>query len=279
MLEQEIKNNVANALHEDVGAGDITAGLVPQNVEANASIVCRQQAVICGQAWVNECFQQINASISIDWLVNEGDTVDANTVVCIIKGPAHSLLTAERTALNFLQTLSATATVTRQYVDAITGTSAKILDTRKTIPGLRLAQKYAVRCGGGHNHRIGLFDAILIKENHIHAAGSIEAALKQAAASTYGNNIKIEVEVESLDELQQALTAGAHFVLLDNFTEDLLARAVELNQGRANLEASGNISLDTIRSIAETGVDDISIGGLTKHVDAVDFSMLFDLEQ
>ena len=279
MLEQEIKNNVATALLEDVGSGDITAGLVPQNAEANASIVCRQRAVICGQAWVNECFQQIDTSICIDWLVNEGDSVDANTVVCNIKGPAHSLLTAERTALNFLQTLSATATVTRQYVDAITSTSAKILDTRKTIPGLRLAQKYAVHCGGGHNHRIGLFDAVLIKENHIHAAGSIKAALKQAAASTYGNNIKIEVEVESLDELQQALTAGARFVLLDNFTVDQLIQAVKLNQGQANLEASGNITLDTIHSIARTGVNDISIGGLTKHVDAIDFSMLFDLEQ
>ena len=279
MFEQEIKNNVATALHEDVGTGDITAGLLPHNARANASILCRERAVICGQAWVNECFQQIDATINIDWLANEGDEVDANTVVCHIKGPAHSLLTAERTALNFLQTLSATATVTRQYVEAVAGTTARILDTRKTIPGLRLAQKYAVRCGGGHNHRIGLFDAILIKENHIRAAGSIATALQQALANTGGKQIKIEVEVESLEELQQALTAGARYVLLDNFTTDELTRAVALNQGRTNLEASGNISLDTIGDIARTGVNDISIGSLTKHVHAVDLSMLFDIEQ
>jgi nicotinate-nucleotide pyrophosphorylase (carboxylating) len=279
MLEQEIKNNVATALHEDVGTGDITAGLLPHNAQASASILCRQQAVICGQAWVNECFRQIDASIATEWLVNEGDVVDTNTVVCRINGPAQRLLTAERTALNFLQTLSATATVTRQHVDVIAGTSTRILDTRKTIPGLRLAQKYAVRCGGGHNHRIGLFDAMLIKENHIRAAGSIAAALEQAAASSGGKEIKIEIEVESLNELQQALTAGARFVLLDNFTVEQLVQAVALNQGQANLEASGNINLNTIRSIAETGINDISIGGLTKHIDAIDFSMLFDLEQ
>lgn len=277
MLEQEITNNVATALNEDVGSGDLTAQLLPADTMASATIICREYAILCGQAWANECFKQVDPACNLNWLATEGDAVSANTEVCHIHGPARSLLTAERTALNFLQTLSAVATVTAQYVNAVAGTGVKILDTRKTIPGLRLAQKYAVTCGGGHNHRIGLYDAILVKENHIRAAGNVTAALKQAQEAADGN-IRIEVEVETLEELQQALDAGARYVLLDNFNNEQLHEAVAINNGQAGLEASGNVSLDTIRAIAETGVNEISIGGLTKHIQAVDFSMLFEIK-
>lgn len=276
MLEKEIKNNVATALAEDVGSGDLTAQLLPAEARADAGILCREAAVVCGQDWVDECFRQVSESIKVNWLASEGEAVAADTMVCHLHGPARSLLTAERTALNFLQTLSAVATVTSQYVKAVEGTAVRILDTRKTIPGLRLAQKYAVSCGGGHNHRIGLYDAILIKENHIRAAGSIADALRRAGSNN--NKIKIEVEVENLQELQQALDAGAEHVLLDNFSIDQLREAVNMNQNRANLEASGNVSLQNIRSIAETGINDISIGGLTKHIHAVDYSMLFEIK-
>ncbi|MDH5632875.1 MAG: carboxylating nicotinate-nucleotide diphosphorylase [Gammaproteobacteria bacterium] len=278
MLDQEIKNNVANALREDLGSGDLTAQLLPADGQAVAEIICREQAVICGQAWVNECFAMVDPVIHLDWHIQEGQQVDANSSVCRINGSARNMLIAERTALNFLQTLSAVATATQHYVNAVAGTGVRILDTRKTIPGLRLAEKYAVRCGGGHNHRIGLFDAILIKENHIRAAGSIAKALGLANSSTDGS-VKIEIEVESLDELQQALAAGARYILLDNFSNDQLREAVQINSGRANLEASGDVSLDTVRDIALTGIDEISIGGLTKHIRATDFSMLFDISQ
>ncbi len=268
---------VAAALAEDVGAGDLTASLVDADVVVGAQIIARQPLVLCGEAWVDEVFRQVDAGIVVDWYVGDGGRAGTGDVICKLVGPARSLLTGERTALNFLQTLSATATTTAAYVAAIDGTNARVLDTRKTIPGLRLAQKYAVTCGGGHNHRVGLFDAILIKENHIKSAGSITAAL-QAAADGH-DDVLIEVEVENLDELHEALDAGAARILLDNFSLEDLATAVEINRGygivAAELEASGNVTLETIRAIAETGVDYISTGAITKNIAAVDLSMLF----
>lgn len=270
-----IREQVRQALLEDVGAGDLTAGLVPENSSVNAQVISRQQAVIAGRAWVDEVFRQVDSGIVIDWRCRDGMQVMPDDVVFEVSGNARRLLTAERTALNFLQTLSAVATRTRQYVDAVAGTGVNILDTRKTIPGLRLAQKYAVTCGGGVNHRIGLFDAVLLKENHIAAAGSISAALLKAQETVSGE-VEIEVEVESLDEMQQALSAGAKRMLLDNFGLDDLRHAVALNDNRARLEASGNVTLETVRSIAQTGVNDISVGELTKHITAIDLSMRFD---
>ncbi len=268
---------VAAALAEDVGAGDLTASLVDADVVVGAQIIARQPLVLCGEAWADEVFRQVDAGIVVDWYVGDGGRAGTGDVICKLVGPARSLLTGERTALNFLQTLSATATTTAAYVAAIDGTNARVLDTRKTIPGLRLAQKYAVTCGGGHNHRVGLFDAILIKENHIKSAGSITAAL-QAAADGH-DDVLIEVEVENLDELHEALDAGAARILLDNFSLEDLATAVEINRGygivAAELEASGNVTLETIRAIAETGVDYISTGAITKNIAAVDLSMLF----
>ena len=271
---------VAAALAEDVGAGDLTASLIDDDAVVGAQIIARESFIVCGEEWVNEVFRQLDSNIIVDWYVGDGGRVAANDVVCKLVGPARSLLTGERTALNFLQTLSATATTTAFFVEAISGTGAKVLDTRKTIPGLRLAQKYAVSCGGGENHRVGLFDAILIKENHVRSAGGITAALQRA--SERHPDVMIEVEVENHDELLEALDAGAQRVLLDNFSVDELRRAVEINRDygyvAAELEASGNVTLETIRAIAETGVDYISTGAITKNIDAADVSMLFRID-
>jgi len=270
---------VTNALAEDIGSGDLTASLVDAEEIVGATIVARESLVLCGQHWVDEVFAQLDDAVVIDWYVGDSQTAEANDVICKLVGPARSLLSGERTALNFLQTLSSTATITSKYVKAVEGSKTRILDTRKTLPGLRLAQKYAVICGGGMNHRVGLFDAILIKENHIKSAGSITAALKLAQDSNA--EVLIEVEVESHEELLEALDAGATRILLDNFSIEELRQAVELNKNygytAAALEASGNITLDSISAIAATGVDYISTGAITKNVDAIDFSMLFKI--
>jgi nicotinate-nucleotide pyrophosphorylase (carboxylating) len=273
-----VADTVAAALREDVGAGDLTAQLVPADRQARASVITREEAVVCGRAWVEETFRQVDERIRVEWQANECDRVRADQTLFTVFGPARGMLTAERTALNFLQLLSSTATITRRYVDSVAGTSCQILDTRKTIPGLRLAQKYAVRCGGGVNHRIGLFDAMLVKENHIAAAGSIAAAV--SAGRRLNDRVMLEVEVENFDELEQALDAKVDRVLLDNFSLDDMRRAVQLAKAHRNtgikLEASGNMSLEALRHVAQTGVDFISVGGLTKHVKAVDLSMRFD---
>jgi len=271
---EEIQRQVKLALSEDVGSGDLTAALVPADEQTVARVISREEAVLAGCEWFDEVFRQLDAGIIVEWSASDGTTVSDNQLLCTVSGNAASILTGERTALNFLQTLSAVATRTRRYVDAVRPLPVNILDTRKTIPGLRLAQKYAVTCGGGVNHRVGLYDAVLIKENHILAAGSICEALQQALAQTPANT-EIEIEVESLDEMKEALDAGARRLLLDNFSLQQLCEAVEINQGRARLEASGNVNLQTVRSIAETGVNDISIGELTKHIEAVDLSMRF----
>lgn len=268
-----VREEVARALAEDVGSGDITAALIPADALAEATVICREQAVLCGTAWFNAVFHALDTRIHVVWHAQDGDALSPNQSLCTLTGPARGLLSGERTALNFLQTLSGTATCARRYAEAVASTGAKVLDTRKTLPGLRAAQKYAVRCGGGHNHRMGLYDAILIKENHILAAGSITQAVTLARQLAAGKTI--EVEVETLDELQEALAAKADSVLLDNFQLSELQQAVAITQGRARLEASGGISLDNIRSIAETGVDFISVGGITKDVQAVDLSMRF----
>ena len=270
-LQEAVHLNVAAALEEDIGSGDLTANLLPAGVKADARVISREDAVLCGSAWFEECFRALDPSVDIHWLVREGQPVEASQVLCEISGNARALLSAERPALNFLQTLSATATITRRYADAIAGTGAMVMDTRKTLPGLRLAQKYAVKCGGGANQRTGLYDGILIKENHIAAAGGIRPVLQAALSLNAG--VSIQIEVENLDELTEALEAGATLVLLDNFTTSQLREAVQLTAGRAVLEASGNITLDNIREVAETGVQRISIGSLTKHVQAVDLSM------
>ena len=273
-FKQLVLNQVALALAEDIGSGDLTAQLIPVAQLASASIVVRENAIICGIDWVNACFKHLDPSVTIDWLVAEGERVHSNQVLCKITGGARALLTAERCALNFLQTLSATATQTRKYVDAVAGTKTQILDTRKTIPQLRLAQKYAVTIGGGHNQRLALYDGVLIKENHIAAAGSIDAVMQQAL--TLGTGTDVQIEVENVVQLEQALDAGATNILLDNFSIDLLRAAVRINVQRgksAILEASGGISLDNVLEIAQTGVDRISIGALTKNVNAIDFSM------
>ena len=262
---------MALALAEDIGTGDLTAALIPAAQQAQATIVSREKAIICGIDWVNACFKSLDENIDIKWRVNEGDKIASNQVLCEISGNARAILTAERCALNFLQTLSAVATQTREYVDAIADTKAQILDTRKTLPGLRLAQKYAVTVGGGANQRLALYDGILIKENHIAAAGSIHEALSHALQ--LNKNVSIQIEVENLDELQQALNAGATRILLDNFTISDMQAAVNMNAGKALLEASGNVNLDTVRAIAETGVDRISIGSLTKNIRAIDLSL------
>ena len=272
-LQTTIETDIQHALEEDIGTGDVTAQLVPAGELATAVIISREHAVICGIPWATAVFHHVSRDIVIDWQVKEGDTVSAGNALCALSGPARALLTAERCALNFLQTLSATATATRSYVDAIAGTNAHILDTRKTLPGLRLAQKYAVRVGGGLNQRIGLYDGILIKENHIAAAGSIEAVLANARA--LNANVPIQIEVETLAQLQSALDAGAKLILLDNFNPSMLKEAVRISAGRAILEASGGIDLSNVREIALTGVDRISIGGLTKHIQAIDLSMRF----
>ena len=266
-----VSNQVAAALAEDIGTGDLTAALVLANSDAQATIISREDAVICGQDWVNACFSQLDGNVQIKWHVAEGDKISANQLLCEISGNARALLSAERCALNFLQTLSAVATHTAQYVAAITGTKAHILDTRKTLPGLRLAQKYAVTVGGGMNQRLALYDGILIKENHIAAAGSIHAAFEHAMQNN--PNVSIQIEVENSDELQQALSAGATSILLDNFSLADMREAVKIAAGKALLEASGNVDLTTVRSIAESGVDRISVGSLTKNIRAIDLSM------
>ena len=272
-----IERQVAEALAEDIGGGDLTAALIPADARAAARVIAREAAVLCGRDWFDAVFRQLDAEVTVTWEAADGDAVSEDQTLCRLQGPARVLLSGERTALNFLQTLSATASRAARYVEAVAGTGARILDTRKTIPGLRLAQKYAVTCGGASNHRIGLFDAILIKENHIAAAGSIEAALAEArrlAADRVG--VEIEIEVEDLAQLEAALNAGARRVLLDNFDLARLREAVRLNAGRARLEASGGVSLETVRAIAETGVDDISVGEITKDIRAADLSMRFE---
>jgi nicotinate-nucleotide pyrophosphorylase (carboxylating) len=276
-VPEDLSRTVARALEEDVGTGDLTAALVPADRDARATVITREPAVVCGRPWFDEVFRQIDPRVDIEWQADEGDFVDASALLCRIAGSARALLTGERAALNFLQTLSGTATTVRRWVEVVAGTRCRVLDTRKTLPGLRTAQKYAVRCGGGTNHRIGLYDGILIKENHILAAGSIAAAV--AAAHRSGAAVPIEVEVETIDELRQALDARADMALLDEFSLDGLRKAVALNLGHRNgpmkLEASGSVTLETLRPIAETGVDFVSIGALTKHLRAIDLSMRF----
>ncbi|TAN05541.1 MAG: carboxylating nicotinate-nucleotide diphosphorylase [Rhodanobacteraceae bacterium] len=273
-MAEVVRADVARALAEDIGPGDLTAALIDSAAQARAHILCREAAVLAGSPWADECFRQLDPGVRIDWHYADGDRVPGDTVLCRLEGNARALVAGERNALNFLQTLSGTATVTRRYVDAVAGTRAKILDTRKTIPGLRLAQKYAVRCGGGHNHRIGLFDAILIKENHVAAAGGIAHAIHAARAAHA--NVFLGCEVETLDELREAIAAGADRVLLDEFSDAMLREAVALTACRVPLEVSGSVNLERVRAIAATGVDCISIGALTKHVRAVDLSMRFD---
>jgi len=275
-----LAEQVARALAEDVGAGDLTAALVPAGRTGRATVITREAAVLCGRPWFDEVFRQLDPSVRVSWYAVEGSAVVPNQLLCRLEGPARSLLTGERTALNFLQTLSATATLARRYAERLAGLPCRVLDTRKTIPGLRLAQKYAVRCGGGSNHRLGLYDGILVKENHIMAAGSIAAAV--TAARAQGATVPVEVEVETLDELRQTLDAGADMALLDEFSLDDMRAAVAMNRshprGPIKLEASGSVTLETLRTIAETGVDFISVGSLTKHVRAVDLSMRFEFE-
>lgn len=300
LLSNQVQRDVRRALEEDIGhplpnpwvelpignkgtntgplcpsgytpINDLTAVLIPANQRAQAGVITREAAVIAGRPWFDACFRALDPTCRIDWKVSEGETAEAGTTLLDISGHARALLTAERTALNFLQTLSAVATATRKYVDAIKGTRAVIMDTRKTLPGLRAAEKYAVRAGGGHNQRMGLYDGILIKENHIAAAGGIAAVMH--AAFALDAQVPIQIEVETLDQLAEALDAGATLILLDNFTLDEMRRAVETAQGRALLEASGNITLENVRAVAETGVERISIGSLTKHVHAVDLSL------
>ena len=274
MTEQLKMVEIERFLEEDVGSGDITAAIIPEFMTAEAEVVTREDMVLCGQWWFDAVFKSLDAGVKINWLAAEGESVGKNTVLCKLSGAARGLLTGERTALNLLQTLSATATVARQYVDAVSGTGCKVLDTRKTIPGLRNAQKYAVACGGCYNHRIGLYDGVLIKENHIMAAGSIAEAIRAARELT---SVPVEVEVESMQEFLEAVAAKPDRIMLDNFSFEELVAAVKINSGAIELEASGNIDLDNIRVVAETGVDTISIGALTKHVRAVDLSMRIKL--
>ncbi|TAH50068.1 MAG: carboxylating nicotinate-nucleotide diphosphorylase [Betaproteobacteria bacterium] len=271
-LRVEIQRNVAASLAEDIGTGDLTALLIPAGTDARGRVITREDAVVCGTAWFDATFAALSPSAVVVWHVKDGDRVKPNQVLCEIVAGARTLLTAERTALNFLQLLSGTATITRRFVDAVAGTRAKIVDTRKTLPGLRLAQKYAVTVGGGTNHRVGLYDGILIKENHIIAAGGIRQVVTEARAFA-PSNVFIEVEVETLDQLQEALDAGVKMILLDNMDLDQMREAVRLTAGRAELEASGGVGLERVRAIAETGVDRISIGSLTKDVKALDLSL------
>jgi len=265
------ERNLLAALMEDIGTGDLTGKLVPEEGRATARVIVREEAVLCGAPWFEGVMEALDPSIGIDWHYAEGDVMAADSPVCTIVGPARAILTAERSALNFMQLMSGVATATRRYVDVIAGTTAAILDTRKTIPGMRLAQKYAVRVGGGQNQRLALYDGILIKENHIAAAGGITAAL--AAAKRLDAKVSIQVEVETLAQLEEALSAGAVSILLDNFNLDMMRAAVQLNGGRALLEASGGVNFDTVRAIAETGVHRISIGALTKDIKATDYSL------
>ena len=278
-VPSDLPDQVQRALAEDIGAGDVTATLIPAGRKGHASVITREPAILCGVPYVNATFQQLDPSVQVEWLAAEGDSVARNEALFKLSGPARAMLTGERTALNFLQLLSATATAAHDYAVLIADTGCRVLDTRKTLPGLRTAQKYAVRVGGGQNHRIGLFDMILIKENHIMAAGSIDQAVASARAS--GAQVPVEVEVETLDELSQAIAAGADIAMLDEFTLDGMREAVAVNRASERplkLEASGSVTLETIRSIALTGVDYISVGSITKHVRAVDLSMRFEWE-
>lgn len=276
MLDAKIiQDDVSRFLAEDVGAGDLTALVIPPEKQAKATVITREATLVCGQPWFDAIFKSLDSDIKIDWQQEEGEQAFSGDVLCYVSGSARALLTGERAALNILQTLSATASLANQFAKAVKDTKAVVLDTRKTIPGLRLAQKYAVRCGGASNHRVGLYDGILIKENHIMAAGSIVKAVE--AARLISTSVAVEVEVESLNEVQQALDAKADILLLDNFNLDQLSQAVALNNARAKLEASGNVDLSSIRDIAKTGVDFISVGALTKNVQAVDLSMRIDL--
>ena len=271
--EYTISSQVKLALEEDIGQHDITADLIQPTTIASAIIISREAATLCGQAWLNEVFKQIDPNIKVIWHFNDGDILSSDNILCELSGPARSLLMGERTAMNYIQTLSATATISQDYAKKVEGFNVQILDTRKTIPGLRLAQKYAVRCGGCYNHRIGLYDGILIKENHINASGSINAAI--TLARSLHPAILIEVEVENLQEFSEALMGQADIIMLDNFDTKALKKAVSLNQGQAILEASGNVNLNSIRTIAESGVDRISVGALTKDIKAIDLSMRF----
>jgi len=270
---EAVREQVTIALVEDVGDGDRTASLIPAISRSTVQVICRETAVLCGTPWFDEVFRQLDPDISITWQARDGDSITPGTIICELEGNTRALLTGERAGLNYMQTLSGTATQARHYANAVAGTGVRILDTRKTVPGLRVQQKYAVACGGCHNHRIGLFDAILIKENHIAAAGSITAAIR--AAQEGSPELEIEVEVEDITGMEEALAAGARRILLDNFSNERLIEAVKVNAGRARLEASGGISLEVIRVKAQCGVDDISVGALTKNVTAIDLSMLF----
>ncbi len=274
----DVPGQVACALAEDLGGGDLTAALIPDDALVKARVIAREAAILCGAAWFDEVFRQLDSAIQVQWQARDGEALAVDQAVCELAGPARPLLSGERSALNFLQTLSGTASAAARYVAAIAGSGAVILDTRKTLPGMRLAQKYAVRCGGAENHRMGLFDAVLIKENHIRAAGSLDAAF-HAASQHADAGVLVEIEVEDLEQLDRALAAGAERILLDNFDLEMLNEAVQRNAGRARLEASGGVSLQNVAAIAATGVDFISVGELTKDVKAVDYSMLFDIEQ
>jgi len=273
-LPDDVIAAVRQALEEDVGSGDVTASLVAADARVSASVVCREPAVLCGVAWFDETFRQLHRDITVRWQARDGDTLASGDVVCTLTGPAAPVLTGERTALNFLQLLSGTATTAKSYADAVAGTTTRVLDTRKTLPGLRRAQKYAVRCGGCTNHRIGLFDAVLIKDNHIASAGSIAVVL--AAARRDSPDLTVEVEVSNLAELDEALDGGADVVMLDNFERGDIAEAVKRARGRTKLEISGNVAIEDLAELAATGVDYISVGALTKNVRAIDFSMRFD---
>ena len=275
VLEEAMLHTVRAALNEDIGKGDITAALIPRQQTAKAVVICRENAVVCGQAWFNAVFAELDSRITVHWLVRDGDTIEDKQTLCTLSGPARPLLTGERTALNFLQTLSGTATIARRYAETVADLPVRILDTRKTIPGLRQAQKYAIRVGGCNNHRSGLYDGILIKENHIAAAGSISKAVRDA--STANPDVMVEVEVENDEQMHQALDAGADRLLLDNYSLAAMTTAVQVVAGRAELEASGGITLENLRETALTGVDFISIGSLTKNIHAIDLSMIFDL--
>lgn len=272
-LREVIQRNVETALAEDYGAGDLTAALIPETLEATAAVITRERAVICGAPWFDAVFAQLDPRVTVHWDVAEGEIATAGQQLCRLHGPARALLSGERTALNFLQTLSGTATATRRYADLLAGSDTRLLDTRKTLPGLRRAQKYAVRCGGGHNHRMGLYDAILIKENHIAAAGSLTAAVLQARK--LAPTATVEVETENLDEVDEALAAGADIIMLDEFGVDDMREAVRRARGQAKLEVSGSVDESRLAQLAEIGVDYISVGALTKHLRAVDLSMRF----
>lgn len=276
-MPADLSAQVATALREDVGSGDVTAALIPAAQTLSARVITREPAVVCGTAWVDETFRQLDPAVRLHWHVHDGESVPAGAVLFTLQGPARAILTGERTALNFLQLLSGTATVTQRHAAAVAGTGCRVLDTRKTLPGLRTAQKYAVACGGGSNHRIGLYDLILLKENHIAAAGSIGAAVR--AARSQFPDLRVEVETENLTQLEEALAAGADIIMLDDFSMDDMRRAVAVNRASArpaSLEASGGVSLESLREIASTGVDFVSVGSLTKHVRAIDLSMRFE---